>query len=161
MKINKRTVFFLILFILIAILIAAFIFLDIEFVKTSSPEREGLGFDTMEESASLRQKLDEQGVDYTIQENEDGVKILWNKEDNKTNELTNSGLLQEGYTGLCFQSLEKSMADSLIEKLKASNIGFSVRESENEYCVNWPENRDLDVQEIYPGLKQIRELQRK
>lgn len=71
MQFTKRKILLASGFILVFVLLVAYFLLDPTFIESSSSSG-GLGFYSLEKSASLRRELDEQGTPYAIKKNEDG-----------------------------------------------------------------------------------------
>ena len=155
---NIRKLGIVLLLVILSIFLTAYFMFNVSFVRKSTVN-EGLGFESLEESASIRNELDKRGISYSVREKENGVEVLWDKKEVNIEERENQtrvNLLPSNKTGLCFPVTSDQGADSLIELLSSNSIEHFVSKNESDVCVDWSKEDDIVVRELYPNLEQIR-----
>jgi hypothetical protein len=159
---KKRRLLFQVGSALVVAVFLAYIAFDVQFVNKSVTERRGYGFSSLDESKSLQEKLGELGVPYSVEQSDGHVQIWWDKKYGQValpRQSLAGQLLDEDVEELCFQKHSKPAFDSLVTRLEDSAVPFTTHEEDSEYCARWDRKHDSTVQQIYPNLKEIREIE--
>jgi hypothetical protein len=163
MRLTKSKSYIVLLGLGLAILVVILVF-NVKFVNKTVITSQGLRFENEQQADGIRRQLEAQGIPYKIQFHEQGVDIWWDKKHVQTNQdirYAADGLLEGNSRGLCFPESSGSAFNSLVQGLVGANIPHTTINNSGESCVNWRPEDDLAVQEVYPNLKNIRELQSK
>ncbi len=162
MRVPWRKAFFAAVVVLCGLMLAAYLILDPTFVNKRVTVSKGYGFERPEEFEKFRAELDAKGIPYSVETDGEMTRIWWRPEDlpsEASDPIARTGLLAEGSTGLCFPGDSKSAFDALNSALDAAKIPHTARVDKGELCVSWEKTHDSQVQEVYPKLKTIRQLE--